>query len=224
MMVQQAVVTSRSASKCDPAVAITKSLLGYAVIAMPIYVVVSVIEGLTRDGFNFAKDDWSLLANGNLGGIHVANLVLSGAMVVAGAIGFQRATHSTWGPRLLAGYGVGFIVAGILRADPANGFPVGTTGNAVSWHGVGHLISAGLGFACLIAACFVLARGYASNHDNGWARFTRTTGVLFGLSFFGIAGSGGAAWSVLFFTAAVILVSVWMSATAVREYRRVVRQ
>ena len=43
--------------------------------------------------------------------------------------------------------------------------------------------------------------------------------MIFGLSFLGIAGTGGSAVSVVLFTAAVLLVTVWSSATAVRAYR-----
>ena len=82
------------------------------------------------------------------------------------------------------------------------------------------MVSAAIGFAGLIAACFVLARHDSRRGDRGWAWFTRTTGAVFALSFLGIAGSGGTAASVLAFTAAVLLVTVWSAATAVREYRR----
>lgn len=206
---------------CDPAVAVTRSLLGYGVMAMPLYVVVSVIEGLSRAGFDFAEHDWSLLANGGPGWIHITNLIVAGAMTIAFGIGMRRAGHGRWAPRLLAGYGLGLIGAGALTADPAQGFPVGTPDGpgTVSWHGLGHLATAAIGFACLIAACFVLARRYAKAGAKNWARFTRTTGVIFGLSFAGIAVGSGAAWSVVLFTAAVLWVTVWSAATAVREYR-----
>jgi hypothetical protein len=208
--------------KCDPRIAITKSLLGYGILAMPFYVIVSVIEGATRAGFDFTTHDWSLLANGHLGWIHIANLVLTGLMTVAFAIGLGRSTGSAWTGRLVTLYGIGLIGAGVLVADPANGFPAGTPdgAGAISWHGAGHMVSAAIGFAGLIAACFVLARHYSRRGDRGWAWFARTTGAVFALSFLGIAGSGGAAASVLAFTAAVLLVTVWSAATAVREYRR----
>jgi hypothetical protein len=207
--------------KCDPRIAITKSLLGYGILAMPFYVIVSVIEGATRAGFDFTTHDWSLLANGHLGWIHIANLVLTGLMTVAFAIGLGRSTGSAWTGRLVTLYGIGLIGAGVLIADPANGFPAGTAdgAGAISWHGAGHMVSAAIGFAGLIAACFVLARHYSRRGDRGWAWFARTTGAVFALSFLGIAGSGGAAASVLAFTAAVLLVTVWSAATAVREYR-----
>jgi Protein of unknown function (DUF998) len=208
--------------KCDPRVAITKSLLGYGILAMPFYVIVSVIEGAIRPGFDFTTHDWSLLANGHLGWIHITNLILTGLMTVAFAGGLARSTGSAWTGRLVTLYGIGLIGAGVVIADPAHGFPAGSADGAgsISWHGAGHMVSATIGFAGLIAACFVLARHYSRRGDRAWAWFTRTTGAVFALSFLGIAGSGGAAASVLAFTAAVLLVTVWSAATAVHEYQR----
>lgn len=112
---------------CDRATAVTKSLLGYLALAGPFYVLASLVQGLTRAGFSLRRDEWSLLALGHLGWIQAANLALTGAMVVAGAIGLRRAmgreaVDGRWAPRLLAGYGAGLLVAAVFRADPARGF------------------------------------------------------------------------------------------------------
>jgi hypothetical protein len=52
---------------------------------------VSLIQALTRSGFSLAHDEWSLLAVGHHGWIQQANLALTGAMTIAGAIGARRA-------------------------------------------------------------------------------------------------------------------------------------
>ena len=49
---------------CEPADRVTKSLLGYGVIAGPVYVVVALAQAVTRDGFDLARHQWSLLSNG----------------------------------------------------------------------------------------------------------------------------------------------------------------
>ena len=54
---------------CAPADRVTKSLLGYGVIAGPIYVVVALAQAVTREGFDLARHQWSLLANGSNGWI-----------------------------------------------------------------------------------------------------------------------------------------------------------
>ncbi len=207
---------------------ITRSLLGYLALAGPFYVVISLVQALTRDGFSLAHDEWSLLAVGHLGWIQSVNLILTGAMTVAGAVGFRRAvgrsaTAGRWAPRLLAGYGIALIGAGIFRADAADGFPPGTPAGRpahVSWHGTLHLLSGSIGFACLIAACFVIARMYARRGHRPAAIASRVIGAAFTVAFAGIASGAGNAPVNLAFTAAVIASSAWLTAVAVDLYRR----
>jgi hypothetical protein len=195
--------------ECDRTAAVTRSLLGYGVLAGPFYVIVSVVQGLTRSGFDFTRHDWSLLANGSLGWIQIANLVLSGLMTVAAAVGMHRAVGGR-GPRLVAAYGVGLVLAGVFVADPMNGFPGPSTG--VSWHGMLHLVAGAVAFLCLIAACFVFARRFAP-----W--YSRATGVLFGLSFVGVTSGSDSPVIVLGFTAGVLLAWAWLAALSVHLYR-----
>src|SRR5690242_6247763 len=106
---------------CSTSGNLTRSLLGYLALAGPFYVAVSLAQALTRPGFSLTRDEWSLLALGPLGWIQMANLILTRAMTVAGAIGVRRAVGRSapggvWAPRLLAGYGVALVGAGIFRA------------------------------------------------------------------------------------------------------------
>jgi Protein of unknown function (DUF998) len=214
---------------CDPATRVTKSLLGYGVIAGPLYVAVSLTEALARPGFDLRRHEWSLLANGRFGWIHILTMVVSGLMTVAFAVGVRRALGTgrgaTWVPRLLAGFGAGLVAAGFFRADPAFGFPVGTPAGPgpVSWHGMLHLVCAGLGFLGLITACFVLARRYAVECRRGWARYSRATGVIFLAGFACVATGAGAIWANLVFTASAMLALAWVSAVAVDGYQHTTR-
>ena len=81
----------RTTVECTPADRVTKSLLGYGIVAGPCYVVVSLAQALTRHGFDLGRHEWSLLANGDNGWIQVANLIVTGLMVIAFAIGLRRA-------------------------------------------------------------------------------------------------------------------------------------
>jgi hypothetical protein len=148
--------------------------------------------------------------------IQIANFIVTGLLTIAGAAGMRRALQSgrgrTWGPLLLAVYGLGLIGAGFFSADPALGLPPGTPADAhsISWHGLLHFISAGVGFLGLIAACVVFARRFAGLKQWGWAVYSLATGVLFFAAFFGIAtgsNQSGAALTFvgLAFTAAVVL-------------------
>jgi hypothetical membrane protein len=213
---------STRVDECSPAGAVTRSLLGYGVIAGPLYVVVSLAQALTRDGFDLTRHAWSLLANGDLGWLQITNLILAGAMIVAFAVGLGRALpDQRWAPRLIGVYGASLIAAGVFRADPALGFPAGTPADArsVSWHGLVHLAAGAVGFVCLVVACLLLARHFARQRARGWALATRVIGIAFLAAFVGIASGAGTVATTLGFVVAVIAVSAWMSAVAVRLYR-----
>ena len=211
---------------CAPETSVTRSLLGYGVIAGPLYVTVSLVQALTRDGFELTKHPWSLLANGPWGWIQIANFIVCGAMVVTFAAGLRRVLRpgpgSRWVPVLFAGYGAGLIGAGLFRADPTMGFPPGTPAGpgTVSWHGMLHLGMAGIGFGCLIAAGFVVARRLSSDGRRGWAVYSRVTAVVFLLGFVGVASGGGNVAANLAFIAAVLFAWTWISALSVHYYNQ----
>jgi hypothetical protein len=208
---------------CSPAGRVTRSLLGYGVLAGPLYVAVALIQAAIRPGFDLLHDDVSLLANGNLGWIQVANFVVTGLFVLAFATGMARSVGG-WAPRLVAGYGIGLIAAGVFVADPMNGFPAGTPAGrpeTLSVHGILHIVAAALGFACLIAACVVMARRFAAERRSGWTVFSVVTAVAFFAAFAGVASGSDSAAVVLGFWAALILAWGWMAAVAIHLYRRV---
>jgi len=204
---------------------VTKSLLGYGVLAGPFYVVVSLAQALTRDGFELTRHAWSLLSNGGLGWIQITNFVLTGLMVIAAAVGLHRALAggpgSRWVPRLVGVYGASLVAAGALRADPAMGFPAGTPEGpgTVSWHGIGHLLAGTVGFLCVIAAGFVLARRFARAGERGWALYSRGSAVLFLAAFAGIASGTGAPALTLGFIAGVVIIWAWLATVSIRLYR-----
>jgi len=208
---------------CTPAGRITRSLLGYGIVAGPLYVAVALAQALTRDGFDLSKHAWSLLANGEFGWIQTANFIVTGLMAVTAAIGLRRALTPgrgrTWAPLLIATYGASLVGAGIFRADPAQGFPPGTgETTTVSWHGMLHFVVGGIGFLCLIAACFVLASRFSRDGRRRLAWFSRITGVVFLAGFAGIA-SGSHGPTTLAFVAAVLVVWSWVTAVCIHFYR-----
>jgi len=213
--------TPTTGTRCDRRTAVTRSLLGYGLVAGPFYLVVSLAQALTRPGFDLTRHSWSLLANGALGWIQIANLALTGLMVAAFALGVRRATGTVWAPRLLAGTGVALVCAAALRADPSDGFPVGTPAGPgpVSWHGAGHLLAAGSGFACLAGAALVLAARFAAAGRGGLAWYARVSAIVFLAGFAAVAAGGGASWSILCFTAAVVVIFTWLTVTAGYLYR-----
>jgi hypothetical membrane protein len=212
-------MTTYAISECTSADRITKSLLGYGVLAGPLYVGVALAQALTRDGFDLSKHAWSLLANGDLGWIQIMNFVVAGLATVAAAVGLRRALGRRLAPTLIAAYGVSLVGAGIFRADPAQGFPAGTPETtSISWHGALHFVVGGVGFVCLIVACFVLATYFRRAGRRGLAWFSLATGAVFLAGFAGIA-SGSHGPTTLAFVAAVVLVWAWLATVCIHFYR-----
>ena len=195
------------------------TLLTCGIVAGPLYIAVTAIQMLTRDGYDIRRHAASLLSNGDLGWIQITNFVVTGLMMVAMAVGLRRTLSpgkgATWAPRLVGVYGLGMIAAGVFRADPAFGFPAGAPAgapNPMSWHGALHFIVAGVGFLALIAACFVFARRFAALGARRWAVYSVLTGVVFFAAFAGIAS--GSSNLTIPFAVAVVLAWAWASALA----------
>src|SRR2546425_414205 len=70
-MSEQTIMTESVAAthggNCDRS--LTRTLVAYGVIAGPVYVLVSLAQALTRDGFDLTRHAWSLLSNGGLRGV-----------------------------------------------------------------------------------------------------------------------------------------------------------
>jgi hypothetical protein len=196
-------------------------------VAGPLYVCVGTLEALLRRGFDIRIHSLSLLANGPGGRIHSAMLVVSGLLTLIGALGLASAQQRT-GRRSysmiigLAVYGLGIATAGLLRADPAEGFPIGTPPGpplVVTASGIGHLVAGGLGFLGLIVACLACARRSAKAGDRAWAACSAVVGVYYLVAFAGIASGAGNAVINIAFTVAVVLGWSWLTALFIRSLR-----
>ena len=184
--------------------------------AGPIYLAVGLAQILTRDGFDMRIHPLSVLSNGSLGWIQIANFIVSGVLVIAGAIGVRRLLRGRpgggWGALLLGLYGVGLIGSGIFRADPATGFPPGTAEpTGISRTGLLHLAFGAAAFYALIAACFVFAKRFAKEGHRPWAALSAITGIGFFVSFAGLAAGGGAEATMLIFYGAVAWIWLWLT-------------
>jgi hypothetical protein len=216
--------------RCDPAARVTRSLLGYGALAGPLYVAVALAQAIVRPGFDLTRHDVSLLANGSFGWVQIANFLAAGLMVVACAVGLSRAmatgAAAKAAPRLLAGFGVGLIAAGVFTADPMNGSPLGTPAGmpaTVSVHGLLHIAAAGVGFLCFIGACLAMARRFKVQGTGRWAAFSVVTGLVFLVAFAGLASGSSSAAVVLGFWAALLLAWSWLALLSIRTYRGIGR-
>ncbi|NJP32023.1 DUF998 domain-containing protein [Micromonospora thermarum] len=168
-------MTSTTLPRAGTAVS-TGTLLAAGMAAGPLFLGLSFAQVLTRDGFDLSRQPLSLLALGEYGWIQITNFVLTGLLALAGAAGLRRALHGrgggTWGPALVAVFGTGLIIGGVLPSDPSMGWPAGAPEGApgtLSWHAVGHGVGAMLAFGSLTVACLVFARRFRSAGRGGWA-------------------------------------------------------
>ena len=206
----------------------TKLLLTGSMLSGPIYIIVGIAQLLTRKGFDITRHPLSMMSLGDLGWIQIVNFIVTGLLVIAGAIGMGRLARagksSRWGSLLIGIYGLGVLGGGIFVTDPALGFPPGTPDTypqTMSWHGLLHFIFGQVGFLALIASSFVFARYFAKNGLRGWAMFSTLTGALFLfaiMSTVATAGGDGSVWALLAVYAAVLLAWAWL--TALSYYMR----
>jgi hypothetical protein len=79
-----------------------------------------------------------------------------------------------------------------------------------------HLISGGIGFLALIAACFVFAPRFVILGQGGWAAYSVATGLIFFAAFVDIASGPGQPLIVIGVWVAVALAGAWLSAPSAR--------
>ena len=200
----------------------TRALLACGVVAGPVYVTVTMIEALTRDGFDLRRHRFSWLTIGDLGWIHQSNMLLVGVLTVLLAVGVRQTLRTgrgaVWGPRLLGLFGVAYIIGGLLTADPVAGFPPGTTPEMVqkTWHGIVQNASRSASSLLLIVTSLVIARWFAAEGRRGWAWFYAAAipTVFMALTAVGFAIGGNP------ITLAILTTPwIWVTALAVHLYR-----
>jgi hypothetical protein len=110
-----------------------------------------------------------------------------------------------------------FVLTGLVQGLTRDGFdtPAGPPAS-VSWHGTLHFVSGGVGFAALIAACFVVG----SHLTTGRAWYSRISGALFLLGFAGVASGSTSPAATLGFWAAVVVAWTWLAITSAHLIRR----
>ena len=162
---------------------VTRLLLACGAIGPLFNIVVILILGATRPGYNAWQIPDSNLELGEGGWIQITNYIVCGVLLLGFAIGLRRVLRtSTWGPILLGIYGLTFIVTGIFVTDPVLGYPPGAS-SAPTVYGTLHNLFGQLQFISLIAACFVLARRDAADPARrGWVWYSLATGLLIAAS------------------------------------------
>lgn len=203
----------------------TRWLLTGGVIGPVLFVVVLLVEGWTRADYDPMTMFGSLLGLGDLGWQQVANFVVSGLLVFAGAFGMRRVLTDgpgcRWGPLLIGLAGLGLILAGVFVTDPAQGYPPGAPAgmpSSPSWHGVLHLLASVLVFIGLPIAMVVMARRFRGEGSR-WALYCWLSAV--GVLIFLFAGPAFTPVAGLLQRVAILLALGWVAQVMWRFRREV---
>ncbi|MCD2441478.1 DUF998 domain-containing protein [Agromyces sp. SYSU K20354] len=203
--------------------AVTKSLLGWGVMAGPFYLVVGLAQALLVPGFDLSRHALSLLLLGPLGWIQAANLVLSGIMVLAAAVGFARLVPRRPGITaavLLGLYGVSLFAAALLPPDPMGGFPPGgTDATAASVTGLLHLVAGAIGFLSLAAAAIVLAGWFRAEGRRSVAITSWVAAAVIVFGFMGGAALATVPAGIGLLWLAVVAGWTWLAWASFTAYR-----
>lgn len=214
---------SRNDEGFDLGAAVTRSLLGWGVVAGIFYLVVGITQGLLRNGFSFADHPLSLMMLGDFGWVQKTNLILSGLMVIAAAVGFQRAMKPdkraiTTGIALGI-YGLALIGAGIFPPDPVDGFPEASSTAEATTSGVIHLAFGGIGFFALATTAFFMVGWFRARDQSTPAKRARLAGFVILVGFLGGAALATSSVGVILLWVAVVTGWAWLAFTSRRVYR-----
>jgi len=200
----------------------TRTLLLCGVAAGPMYVIVTLVEALTRDGFDLRQHRFSWLTTGDLGWVHQLAMVAVGVLSILLAVGMRQTLRTgrgaVWGPRLLALFGLAYVVGGLLRADPVVGFPPGTTAEMAqhTWQGVVQNASRGVSTLLLFATAGVIVARFVAEERR---RLAELYAILIPLAFAALTVVGMAIGGNPTALAFLATPWIWVTALAVHLYR-----
>lgn len=205
----------------DRGAAVTRSMLGWGVVAGPFYLIFGLILALTRPGFDLIRDALSLLLIGDLGWLHWLNLVLSGLMAIVAAIGLLRTPEWSRSAAALVGvYGLCLVLSAIFPPDVTHSFPPGEGGGEFSTQGILHFVFGGLGFVSVGVAATIAGSWLRRRRARG-ALWSRIAGVAILLTFIAggalsaLPGGVGLIWITVLSTWA------WLGIISIAAYRAI---
>jgi hypothetical protein len=203
----------------DTGAAVTRSMLGWGVVAGPFYLVVGLVLALTREGFDFAQHPLSVLMLGEGGWMQTTNLAVSGVMVLVAGVGMVRASARSAG--IAVGiYGAAMVASAIFPPDPMPGFPPGQDGaTTMSVSGILHFAFGGIGFIAFAVAALLFGGWLARHGERRRAAWSRVAGGMILVGFLGGAALGPAGMGGLWL--AVVVGFAWLLLASLRLYRAV---
>lgn len=159
---------------------VPRLLLLSGVIGPLLFLVVLLLEGNLRPGYNPRRFFGSELALGKRGWVQIANFILSGLLIFASVFGIaQVLPGSLWGSLFLGLFGLCLIVAGAFVTDPVFYFPPELKDKGPTTHGKIHGANFPLSFGSLIVTTFIFSGFFFSTGNLMWALYSLFSGLGF---------------------------------------------
>lgn len=205
----------------DRGAAVTRSMLGWGVVAGPFYLVFGLILALTRPGFDLSRDALSLLLIGDAGWLQWLNLVLAGLMTIVAAIGLLRTPEWSRTAAVLVGvYGACLVLSAIVPPDATESFPAGAGGGEFTTPGLLHLVFGGLGFLSMGAAAIIAGSWLARRSGRG-AVWSRIAGVAVIVAFLAGGALSALPGGVALIWITVLVTWAWLAMVSIAAYRAI---
>jgi Protein of unknown function (DUF998) len=154
------------------------------------------------------------------------NFIITGLLVLTGAVGFQRAMKAGEGinlaPVLISLFGIGTVIAGLFPPDAGFGFPPGAPKGApprMSFHGLLHGVGFDVAFLSLIVVAFLFARRFHLRSQRGWRLHSTVTGTAIPLLI--VIGIVSRSFMGIAFLLTALLAFSWLSVIAARQRAQV---
>lgn len=155
------------------------------VVGPTLFVVVFLVEGAIRPGYDAMRLQVSYLSLGEGGWVQVASFLVTGVLllVFSGALRNVLGTGAgaTLAPLGVALAGAGTIIAGLFSTMPAFGYPPGTPEGfptEISSTAYLHVLGAFCFFGGMIVAPLAMARRFRHEHDTGWVVYSVVTALV----------------------------------------------
>ncbi len=167
----------------------TRLSLLAGVIAGPLFILVYLIEGAFREGYDPLRHPVSSLALGSRGWIQIASFIVTGSLYLALSYGLKKFLKTTpggtWGPILIGAAGIGLIGAGVFSTDPLFGYPADGPFllTQQTTHGHLHNLFSFLVFIDIPVTCSVFRRRFKMLGEKRWANYSLISGIMMPLFF-----------------------------------------
>jgi Protein of unknown function (DUF998) len=157
---------------------VPKLFLLCGVIGSLLFLVVLLLEGAVRSGYDPRRFFGSELALGKRGWVQITNFILAGLLIFVSVFGIaQVLPGSLWGTLFLGLFGLSLIVAGAFVTDPVLYFPPEIKERGPTTHGKIHGANFPLSFGSLIMTTLVFSGLFFSTGNLAWALYSLFSGL-----------------------------------------------